>query len=218
MENKVILGYWSIRGLAQPLRFFLEYIELPYEDKRYTNPEEWFGKDDQTFNSPFTNLPYLKDGDHTVFESDAIYYYLAHKVNKPELLGKDAKQQTMVATIRGSVGDFRASFFQWVYGGKETAEAKKEAMLKETGEFFKIYNTTLESSTWLTGDTITYVDFLVWEYVDEFLVLAPEVITSKPKLVEFHNRISEFPQIKKYLESPNYIKRPYNWDIQAVFY
>ncbi|CAK62603.1 unnamed protein product (macronuclear) [Paramecium tetraurelia] len=218
MENKVILGYWPIRGLAQPLRFFLEYIELPYEDKRYNDPQEWFGKDDQTFNSPFTNLPYLKDGDHTVFESDAIYHYLAHKVNKPELLGKDAKQQTMVATIRGAIGDLKASFFTWAYGNKETAEAKKEDMLKEAGEFFRAFNTTLERSTWLTGDTITYIDFVLWEFVDEFLVLAPEVITSKPKLVEFHNRISEFPQIKKYLESPNYIKRPFNSPPFAVFF
>ena len=99
----------------------------------------------------------------------------------------------MVATIRGVIADLKSSFFGWAYGSKETAEAKKEAMLQETGEFFRVFNTTLEKSTWLTGDTITYVDFLVWEYVDEFLVLAPEVITSKPKLVEFHNRISEFP-------------------------
>lgn len=31
----IALGYWKIRGLAQPLRFLLEYTEHPYENVMY---------------------------------------------------------------------------------------------------------------------------------------------------------------------------------------
>jgi glutathione S-transferase len=34
-EKKLILGYWAIRGIAQPIRDLLEYLGLEYEDRRY---------------------------------------------------------------------------------------------------------------------------------------------------------------------------------------
>jgi len=35
-KNKPIkLGYWKIRGLAQPIRYLLEYTEHPYEEVAY---------------------------------------------------------------------------------------------------------------------------------------------------------------------------------------
>lgn len=95
--------------------------------------------------------------------------------------------------IRGVITDLKASFFGWTYGNKETAEADKPGMLKTCDEFFYGFNYLLEKSAWITGDSITYVDFILWEYVDEFLIFAPDVITSKPKLVDFHKRISEIP-------------------------
>ena len=29
---KIVLGYWKIRGLAQQIRYLLEYIQHPYEE------------------------------------------------------------------------------------------------------------------------------------------------------------------------------------------
>jgi hypothetical protein len=62
MEKKLTLGYWPIRGLAQPIRLFLKYLEIPFVDKRYTDRDEWFTKDKPAFNSPLSNLPYLSEG------------------------------------------------------------------------------------------------------------------------------------------------------------
>lgn len=44
MSDKVVLGYWNIRGLAERVRLLLEYLHVPYEEKIFT-PEtrpEWF--------------------------------------------------------------------------------------------------------------------------------------------------------------------------------
>lgn len=35
MENKLVLGYWDCRGLAEPIRLLLEYLELPYTEEKY---------------------------------------------------------------------------------------------------------------------------------------------------------------------------------------
>ena len=34
-KQPIVLGYWKIRGLAQPIRYLLEFIEHPWEDKTY---------------------------------------------------------------------------------------------------------------------------------------------------------------------------------------
>jgi glutathione S-transferase len=44
-ETPLTLGYWGIRGRAQPVRYLLEFLGLPYEEKRYTDPAQWFGVD-----------------------------------------------------------------------------------------------------------------------------------------------------------------------------
>ena len=41
----ISLGYWAIRGRAQVSRYLFEYLNIDYNDKKYTNPDEWFKKD-----------------------------------------------------------------------------------------------------------------------------------------------------------------------------
>jgi hypothetical protein len=45
MDNKITLGYWGIRGLAQTPRLILAYSGLNWQDHRYASREEWFDKD-----------------------------------------------------------------------------------------------------------------------------------------------------------------------------
>jgi glutathione S-transferase len=45
------------------VRFLIEYLGLPYEDKKYTDRDEWFAKDKPALSAdPLVNLPYVKDG------------------------------------------------------------------------------------------------------------------------------------------------------------
>lgn len=47
-KNQLVLGYWAIRGLAEPARLALHYTKTPYTDKFYVqgdgpefSVEEW---------------------------------------------------------------------------------------------------------------------------------------------------------------------------------
>jgi glutathione S-transferase len=91
MQNKVTLGYWNIRGLAERIRLLLEYVQIPYDEKVFT-PEtrpEWFEtlKPEYVKKNPAANLPYLLDGDKLITETGAIMVYLCHKANRTDLLG-----------------------------------------------------------------------------------------------------------------------------------
>ena len=60
----------------------MNYVGVEFEDKRYSDREEWFDKDKPAFASKLANLPYLKIGDSAVFETDAIFYAIAALVNR----------------------------------------------------------------------------------------------------------------------------------------
>jgi len=61
-----ILGYWKIRGLAQPIRNLMSYAGVEFNEKRYELPDdkdyakvtECFQKDKLNLGIDFANLPY----------------------------------------------------------------------------------------------------------------------------------------------------------------
>ena len=35
LDNLPVLGYWKMRGLAQPIRFLLAYLKVNYKEQVY---------------------------------------------------------------------------------------------------------------------------------------------------------------------------------------
>eukprot|EP00921_Rhytidocystis_pertsovi_P017290 GHVQ01027167.1.p1 GENE.GHVQ01027167.1~~GHVQ01027167.1.p1 ORF type:complete len:133 (+),score=7.45 GHVQ01027167.1:201-599(+) len=94
--SELHLGYWNIRGLAQPIRLLLAYCQLEWKETRYEllestkNPGTWdrsqWTSVKYNLELDFPNLPWLIDGDLKLTESTAILRHIARKF-KPELLG-----------------------------------------------------------------------------------------------------------------------------------
>ena len=85
-SNEAIkLYYWPNKGLAERVRLLLEFLNLKYENKTFESEEEWETQlNDENDNlHPFLNLPFIKDGDTLITQSDAIIVYLILKANKP---------------------------------------------------------------------------------------------------------------------------------------
>ena len=95
-KQPITLGYWKIRGLAQPVRYLLEYIEHPWEDVTYEQGDApafsiecWTSVKDN-LGLDFPNIPYMIDPNHDVKITDciAIMTYLCQQY-APELLGSN---------------------------------------------------------------------------------------------------------------------------------
>ena len=92
-KTPIKLGYWNIRGMAQPIRYMLEYSEHPYEEIKYEqgdapdySPKAWTDVKD-TLGLPFPNMPYLIDAELKITDPYAMAAYIANAF-APELLGK----------------------------------------------------------------------------------------------------------------------------------
>jgi glutathione S-transferase len=84
------LGYWDIRGRAQPIRFLLKYAGVEFNDKRYEfgpgstlaqieSIRKYWLTDKSNLGLDFPNLPYYIDGDvkvsyHFIVSIDNDFY------------------------------------------------------------------------------------------------------------------------------------------------
>lgn len=223
MSGTIVLGYWAIRGLQQPIRFLLEYTKLPYEEKlynlkqdaagKYVDRSEWFDVK-SSIGLDFPNLPYMKDGDVSLTQSSPILRYIARKV-KPELLGNTNAEQATIDMLIEELSDYRNALVTVVYRSRSEEDFKaKLAIWKDTT--MKNYITNLSkflgAKKFLSGSEIRLCDFIFYEILDYTREIAGEEMKKLncSNLYEYIDRFENIPEIKSYIASDKYIKRPFN--------
>jgi len=209
MESpKLLLAYWGVRGRTQAIRYLLEYLQLPYEEKRYgENWQEWFTQDKINLPNAFPNLPYVKDGDKCITQSETIYLYLAKKAGRSDLFGKNDDDQIAVSSSRWAIADFVSALTELAYNP----------------EFEKIRDSTLdekvvpklEQVSKLLGDKeflhgyITYVDFILYEILELISVMKTEILEPFANLREYKDRFAKQQFMVDYINSDKFIRRPF---------
>lgn len=212
--NKVTLGYWDIRGSAEPARTLLEYFQIPYDQELYKDQETWQAKKDN-FGHRFANLPYLVDGEKVLTETAAIFAYICVKAGKREMAGKPEDFIDFLQ-VQGVVMDVRTALSMAVYGAKEKEDVKKTIegrMMGKGGAKFNDLNEILGEKDWLMG-YLTYLDFVFAELLERFRDMDAElgttVMEQYPNLRVYLERFMELPGVKEYRASDRFKARPYN--------
>lgn len=91
------LTYYYIRGLAQPIRNLLNYLEVKYIDQRLDkgSPESTqLDTLDATFNS---GLPIFQDESARISDAIAISIHICNKYNAKSLLGDSLQSRVLHA-------------------------------------------------------------------------------------------------------------------------
>nr|VZI25974.1 unnamed protein product [Spirometra erinaceieuropaei] len=200
------LGYWSIRGLAQPIRLLLEYVGEDYQEKRFekTDIEKW-KEMKYTLGIGFPNLPYIIDGDVKLSQSSVILRYLGEKHG---LGGKGAKEQAEIAMAEAAIKDLRIAFSRIAYS--PNYEEERPGFMPKFEKGIEDISTYLGSKKWLIGDNITYADFVLYENLCVFHVFEPSCFDKYPNLREYIERFEALPKIKQYMNSEKFISWPLN--------
>lgn len=209
-----VLGYWNIRGLAQPIRLLLSYTESKFEDKKYNYgpPPEydrsaWFNEK-YTLGLDFPNLPYYIDGDVKLTQSLVIMRYLGRK-HKLDADTEDGRIRTDM--VEQQIADFRMGLARISYS--PDFEKLKEEYLKSLPAHLKAFSDFLGKRQWFAGDKLTYVDFLMYEALDQHRIFSPDCLNDYQNLKEFMDRFENLPTVQKYMKSEDYMKWPLNGDM-----
>ncbi|XP_075729798.1 glutathione S-transferase 2-like isoform X2 [Rhipicephalus microplus] len=222
-----VLGYWNIRGLAQPIRLLLAHVDAEVEEKHYScGPPPDFDKSYWLSEKPklgldFPNLPYYIDDDVKLTQSMAILRYLARK---HDLMGKTEAEKQRVDVVEQQLADFRMNWGRLCYSPdfvsmtlplRYLAEKLKGDYLKDLPASLKALSDYLGDHKFFAGDNLTYVDFIAYEMLDQHLLFAPDCLKDFANLNAFADRVAALPRIAAYLQSDKCIKWPLNGDMAS---
>lgn len=207
----LLLGYWKIRGLAEPIRTLLHYLKVEYKDVFYENGpapdfngDSWFSVK-YSLDLDYPNIPYLFDGDFKMTESQAIMRYICSKYN-PALLGETIKDKAMVDMAVGVLYDVITAKSRLMYGGKDCDG--HEGFEKKIKEKLDNIEKVLGKYKYIAGDKITFADFLCVEVIESINVLLQPILDKYPNIKRHFELICDEPEIKKYRTSDSYVNDP----------
>ncbi|XP_044144242.1 glutathione S-transferase Mu 4 [Bufo gargarizans] len=207
----MILGYWDIRGIAHAIRLLLEYTGTPYEEKRYVtggapdyDKSQWLDEKEK-LGLDFPNLPYLLDGDVKLTQSNTILRYIA---GKHGLCGNTDSEKILVSQIENEAMDFRMRLVTIAYN--PNFEELKGPYLEKLPTVLERYSRFLGERHWFVGDKITIADFLMYDVLDQHIMLDPTCLKKFKNLQEFLARFEALPAIAAYMKTPRFIKTRIN--------
>ncbi|XP_030076793.1 glutathione S-transferase Mu 5 [Microcaecilia unicolor] len=207
----MILGYWNIRGLAHPIRLLLEYTGTEYKEKLYNCGEapdydksEWLNVKEK-LGLDFPNIPYLIDGEIKITQSHAILRYIARK---HKLCGESEEEMIRVDMVLNQALDFRMGLVTLAYNPK--FESLKGPYLDTLPGTLKLFSKFLCERKWFAGEKITFVDFVMYDVLDQHRILEPKCLDQFKNLKSFLDRIEALDKIAAYMKSDRYIKTPIN--------
>ena len=191
---------------AEPIRLLLHYAGVEFEDKRYafdmkTRTSEWYDVK-LKLGLDFPNLPYYIEGDLKLTQSLAILRHLARKHN---LDGTNETEKNRIAMLEQQVTDMYAAMVRLMYrpNGPAVTDEEKDEYNKKLNVDLEQLDRFIGSSKFLIGENLSYVDFLLYEYMRnihkvEFVI--KETVDKFTNLKRFETTIESLPQISEYLK------------------
>lgn len=213
-KNQLILGYWDIRGFAEPSRLLLHYTKTPFTNKVYRfgdapdfNRAEWLN-DKNSLGLDFPNLPYLIDGDLKLSQARTILAHLGRKFN---LIGNNERETSLIELLLDQSNDLRQELNNVCYRAIHFDIARNKFCDETLPMYLKLFEDflTRHGKTWLIGDTLTIADFQLFEYLDHCWLISNNNWASYPKILAYLKTFRELPELKKYLQT-EHEKRPIN--------
>jgi len=217
-SGSVRLGYWAIRGLAQPIRYLLVYTKTEFVDERYQcGPPPNFDRSSwidvkSTLPLTFPNLPYYFDEEVSLTQSHTI---LRHIARKNKLLGDSPAAMARIDNYLDELKDIGNEIGGMCYGlslsDHETAVSKK--FCNKTGSLhfkLKTFSTVLGQNHWLENNKLSVADFLFHEILTIVSDMKGDSLNDFPNLTKYIERFRSLENIAAYIASPNHLVRPHN--------
>jgi glutathione S-transferase len=227
-EANLTLGYWGIRGLAQPIRSLLVCADVPFSEVRLgvfqdgtlMNEEEEDKDWEQvrsTLEIPFPNLPYLIDESVSppiqLTQSNAILRYLARRF---DYYGSTEPERVEIDVLQDEAYDFRNQIIKTAYtlgdSYTEAYDSFTRNIVPKYLDRFEGYLAARNNNRFFVGDQLSLADFVLYELLWQMTQMVPLSISesNRPMLFAYLQHFESIPQIAAYRQSDHYIERPIN--------
>ena len=89
-------------------------------------------------------------------------------------------------------------------------ENLKEGYLNNLAPKMQQFSKFLASKPWFAGQSLTFIDFVMYELIDIHQQLVPNCVQNYPNLERFQERFERLPKIAMFMKSPQFMKAPLN--------
>lgn len=180
----------------------LEYEPIPVDGKRGDQHTPAF----KAVN-PNSKVPAILDGEHPVFDSNAILLYLAEKTGQflpPDEPGARGQLLSWLMFIASGVGPFSGQAVHFRKFAPEKVPYGIKRYDYEARRHWQIVDDRLAQGRYMLGDTYTIVDMAVWGWGDRLTyMLADDNIMEKyPNLDRLMKDVDARPAAKRAKDLP----------------
>ena len=205
-QPTIKLTYFNVRGRAEPIRLLLKDNNIPYQEVAVTI-EEWYQKKAELEHQnliPFGQIPLYQESDTgiNIVQSHAIMRHLARK---HDLYGKTSEETIQCDIVEEAYVD-AAHELVTLYWDPEF-ESKKQNMIgnvlpNRLAALDKYLSGNVKSGgNFWVGSNVTYVDYMMWAYLDCLRPFSSESIQKCSALWNFFQTFQQRESIKKFLET-----------------
>jgi len=200
--DKPTLGYWNIRGLAQPVRMLLCHKGVKFEDKQYDCLEIEEGKYDAScWHGPedgdkvklrkggmlYPNLPYFKDGETQLSQTNAVLTYCAEKYGLHD--GFSVEERGLALMHLNQVMDVRNAAIGQFYSFTGKPDHSEEGFRKYGEKITTMFGVFKVGDGYLLGEKVCAADFHLAEMVYQHRLLDEKIFAEMGPLVKYQEKI-----------------------------
>ena len=139
----------------------------------------------------------------------AIIRYLGRKFNLAATSDPELGREDMVMHQLHDLVDriLVTVYHKQPYASDEDLEKEMIELKKSWNSQLELLEKYLQNRVWFTGDKLSYVDFLAYEFLDWYRELVEPISVDKnPKVDSFMKRFESLDRLKEYLASDAYRK------------
>ncbi|XP_060644375.2 glutathione S-transferase-like [Anolis sagrei] len=209
MAGKPKLHYMNTRGRMETIRWMLAAAGVEFEEPFMKSKAdlEKLRKDGLLL---FQQVPMVEIDGMKLVQTRAILNYISAKYN---LYGKDIKQRALIDMYGEGAWDLGEMVMMLPWKCTDPKEREKETteiIEKATGRYFPVFEKVLKDhgQDFLVGNQLSRADIQLLETILATEELKADVLSKFPLLTAFKARISNIPNIKKFLQPGSQRKPP----------
>jgi len=217
-QSKLTVGYWDIRGLAQPIRMALALGGVEFNDQMYTckpkvtknketgevekgwDTSDWFDVKKASLGKEidFCNLPYIQAEGTSFAESMACFTYAAEVAGHHDNFTQAQKCKALAFLIQvQEIRDLAIGHF-YGFGGEPTYDGGDRTKVYSadiTKRFMKFSDILGSEKKYLMGEDICSADFHLCEMIYQHYLMEPTIFAKMDNLKKYAKRFFELEKI-----------------------